>query len=187
MLLAAWLNYVDTQRILLPVLAGCALHELGHLAALTLLDARIKLIRLTAVGAEIRIEGSLSWPGELAAALSGPAANLLCASIFCQIEGGAPFGGINLALGCFNLLPARRLDGGRALSALLSMALGPEWGIWIAGLISGAVSLGILLLGGYVLFRTGNVTMALAGVWMLASGEDGGIVGKRLAIPTRTG
>ena len=32
--LMAWCNYADQQGLLLPALAGCALHELGHLAAI---------------------------------------------------------------------------------------------------------------------------------------------------------
>ena len=30
--LMAWCNYADQQGLLLPALAGCALHELGHRA-----------------------------------------------------------------------------------------------------------------------------------------------------------
>ena len=64
-------------------------------------------------------------PEELAAALAGPAANLAAAWLCCRAEGGALFAGLNLALGCFNLLPVGRLDGGRALHCLLSMSIGP--------------------------------------------------------------
>ena len=63
--------------------------------------------------------------GELAAALAGLAANLAAAWLCCRAEGGALFAGLNLALGCFNLLPVGRLDGGRALHCLLSMSIGP--------------------------------------------------------------
>ena len=123
--LMAWCNYADQQGLLLPALAGCALHELGHLAAIWGLGGSVRRLRLTAVGAEIQMERPMSYPGELAAALAGPAANLAAAWLCCRAEGGALFAGLNLALGCFNLLPVGRLDGGRALHCLLSMSIGP--------------------------------------------------------------
>lgn len=113
-LLAAWLNYLDRQHLVPLAAAACLLHELGHYAAIRLLGGDIKLIRLTAVGAEMVLSGPLDYWREGAAALSGPLVNLLLASFFCRVEGGALFAGLNLALGCFNLLPVGRLDGGRA-------------------------------------------------------------------------
>ena len=107
--LMAWCNYADQQGLLLPALAGCALHELGHLAAIWGLGGSVRRLRLTAVGAEIQMERPMSYPGELAAALAGPAANLAAAWLCCRAEGGALFAGLNLALGCFNLLPVGRL------------------------------------------------------------------------------
>ena len=48
--LMAWCNYADQQGLLLPALAGCALHELGHLAAIWGLGGSVRRLRLTAVG-----------------------------------------------------------------------------------------------------------------------------------------
>ena len=90
--LMAWCNYADQQGLLLPALAGCALHELGHLAAIWGLGGSVRRLRLTAVGAEIQLERPMSYPGELAAALAGPAANLAAAWLCCRAEGGALFG-----------------------------------------------------------------------------------------------
>ena len=87
--LMAWCNYADQQGLLLPALAGCALHELGHLAAIWGLGGSVRRLRLTAVGAEIQMERPMSYPGELAAALAGPAANLAAAWLCCRAEGGA--------------------------------------------------------------------------------------------------
>ena len=86
--LMAWCNYADQQGLLLPALAGCALHELGHLAAIWGLGGSVRRLRLTAVGAEIQMERPMSYPGELAAALAGPAANLAAAWLCCRAEGG---------------------------------------------------------------------------------------------------
>lgn len=84
----AWCNYADQQGLLLPALAGCALHELGHLAAIWGLGGSVRRLRLTAVGAEIQMERPMSYPGELAAALAGPAANLAAAWLCCRQRAG---------------------------------------------------------------------------------------------------
>ena len=155
--LMAWCNYADQQGLLLPALAGCALHELGHLAA---------------VGAEIQMERPMSYPGELAAALAGPAANLAAAWLCCRAEGGALFAGLNLALGCFNLLPVGRLDGGRALHCLLSMSIGPAAeeaeAVLDRVLIAFLLALGVLLIG-----WGGSFTLLLVALWLLAKEKEG--------------
>ena len=155
--LMAWCNYADQQGLLLPALAGCALHELGHLAAIWGLGGSVRRLRLTAVGAEIQLERPMSYPGELAAALA---------------EGGALFAGLNLALGCFNLLPVGRLDGGRALHCLLSMSIGPAAEEAEAVLdrvfIAFLLALGVLLIG-----WGGSFTLLLVALWLLAKEKEG--------------
>ena len=87
---------------------------------------------------------------ELAAALAGPAVNLLCAWI-CSGLGEAwwCFTGLHLALGLFNLLPVGPLDGGRALSCLLTLAGREDWAQPVVGLLSVGLSMG-LTMGGAV-------------------------------------
>lgn len=121
----AWCNYADQQGLLLPALAGCALHELGHLQAIWGLGGSVRRLRLTAVGRRSSWSGPCPIRGSWQRRWAGPAANLAAAWLCCRAEGGALFAGLNLALGCFNLLPVGRLDGGRALHCLLSMSIGP--------------------------------------------------------------
>ena len=110
LLLAAWLNYLDRQGIVHLALLYCALHELGHLLVLRLLGVRVRRLSITAVGAEMEIDRSLSYGGEILAALAGPLVNLALALTFCRFSRGWVFAGLNLALCCFNLLPVGRLD-----------------------------------------------------------------------------
>ena len=155
--LMAWCNYADQQGLLLPALAGCALHELGHLAAIWGLGGSVRRLRLTAVGAEIQLERPMSYPG---------------AWLCCRAEGGALFAGLNLALGCFNLLPVGRLDGGRALHCLLSMSIGPAAEEAEAVLdrvfIAFLLALGVLLIG-----WGGSFTLLLVALWLLAKEKEG--------------
>lgn len=61
LLLLAWLNYWDTQGVVALGLLACLLHELAHYGALRLAGAGVRRVRLTAVGAEMEVEGNLSY------------------------------------------------------------------------------------------------------------------------------
>ena len=90
----------------------------------------------------------LSYPGEIAAVLAGPAVNLLCALVL----GGAHAwvaAGAHLSLCLFNLLPVRPLDGGRALYLAAAWLAGPSAAERIACWAGGTTA---LALGGLVLW-----------------------------------
>ena len=102
----------------------------------------------------------------LLAALSGPGCNLLLALLCCRQPWGRLFAGLSLALGCFNLLPVGRLDGGRALYAGLAAAFGPGMAgtvcRWVEG-VAGAA----LAAAGVCFFCLGrNVTLLLVALWI---------------------
>ena len=172
LLLAAWLNYLDRQGIVPLALLSCTLHELGHLLVLLLLGVRVRRLSITAVGAEMEIDRSLSYGGEVLAALAGPLVNLALALTFCRFSWGWVFAGLNLALGCFNLLPVGRLDGGRALHCLLSMSIGPAAeeaeAVLDRVLIAFLLALGVLLIG-----WGGSFTLLLVALWLLAKEKEG--------------
>lgn len=168
-LLATWLNYLDRQSVVPLALLACALHELGHYWAIRLLGGDVRLVRLTAIGAEMVLSRPLGYGTEGAAALAGPGVNLLLALFFCRWEWGMLFSGLNLALGCFNLLPVGRLDGGRALYCTLALLTGPDTatrvGEWLDRLFTGGLlAVGLLLLG-----AGGNLTLFLAALWLAAT------------------
>ena len=167
--LMAWCNYADQQGLLLPALAGCALHELGHLAAIWGLGGSVRRLRLTAVGAEIQMERPMSYPGELAAALAGPAANLAAAWLCCRAEGGALFAGLNLALACFNLLPVGQMDGGRVLRCVLAWLMGPARAHWLGARLDRFLTAGLLLMGGLLVCFGGTATLFLTSCWLFSA------------------
>ena len=166
-LLAAWLNYLDRDFVVPMAAAACAAHELGHLFAILLMGGNIKVFRLTAIGAELVLDRPLGYWQEGLCALAGPGVNLLLALICCGLEKGAAFAGLNLVLALFNLLPAGRLDGGRALHCTLALLAGPEAarraGRWLDGLCTA----GTLALGLPLAAAERNITMLLVSVWLL--------------------
>lgn len=149
-------------------LTAALLHEGGHLLALHLLGGRAEEVRLRLSGAEIRWWGGLSYGGEALLALAGPGANMLCA-LACtlaarrwQADWLYRFIGCHLTLALFNLLPARPLDGGQALCALLERRF-PLRGEWAAALLDGALGTGLAILGLWTLKTAGNPTLLAAG------------------------
>jgi Zn-dependent protease len=91
---------------------AAAVHELGHIAALGVLGARVRRLRFGMDGLCIVYTGAISYPGQFAAALAGPLAGAALAIIFAglgaEMESGFLYvcAGLSAALSVFNLLPA---------------------------------------------------------------------------------
>lgn len=183
LLVAAVLFYLDREGAIFWLLLACMLHELGHWWAIYALGGKVQSIRLSCAGAELRLSHvcPLSPVRLSLAALAGPAVNLLLAlgSSFLAHHGAGSrlylFAGINLGLACFNLLPAGRLDGGRALSGFLG-GVGREdlaekathWG-------SLGVAVLFFLVGIVLCWESEgrNFTLILAGFWVLGTVWEG--------------
>lgn len=169
-MLLGLLCYLDEDLSLLGwALAACILHELGHVAAVGLLGGGVKQLHLTAVGAELVLDGAkpLSYVREALAALAGPGASLLTAAL---AAAGKCFllAGLSLGQGLFNLLPVLPLDGGRVLCLLLSCGLGEDRTEKALGVVSAVLS-GLLLGGGLVLLRVfGNPSLLVTAGWLTA-------------------
>ena len=168
LVLLGLLYYLDEGLGLLGWgLAACVLHELGHGAAVFLLGGRIRQLRLTAVGAELSLDGTrpLSYGRECAAALAGPGASLLT-SVLAARQRAFLLSGLSLGQGLFNLLPLLPLDGGRALCLFLAGWLGEDAAQRTLGVISALLS-GLLLGGGLILLRIfGNPTLLVTAAWL---------------------
>lgn len=173
LLLWSLLYYLDSNGMVPQVLAACALHELGHYAAIHLLGGRVSRLNITCVGAEMVLSARfpLGPARELAAALAGPAVNLLCAGLCAGLgERWYCFAGIHLALGLFNLLPVGPLDGGRALGCLFALAGREDWAKPAVGVLSAGLAMG-LAMGALLLWRAGeyNLTLPLMALWLLSA------------------
>jgi stage IV sporulation protein FB len=161
-LLSGWFAWGCGGEALAAVLLASMVHELGHFLVLRLFGARIRGLRLEMLGMVMETDTSqLSYPKELAAALAGPAANLLFAAFLAGRERWLILVGANLSLCLFNLLPIPPLDGGRAAELCLVWFLGPDRGEALAGILGRCCG---LLLGAGLLFL---MAAAKGNLWLL--------------------
>lgn len=169
LLLMAGLLYLDEGAGLLPwAMLACALHELGHLAAALAFGGRSPRLRLSAVGAELRLDypRPLSYGRENLVLLAGPAVNLLLA-VPAFALGLRILAVSSVWIGAFNLLPIPPMDGGRLAENLLGGCLGLPWTPTALAVIS-AVLAGLLAgMGAVAAVVYGNVTLVLTAVWLL--------------------
>lgn len=167
-LLAGWFAAVNGWRPLAAVLGAAVLHEAGHWIVLRLLGAEVLGLRVGLLGAVLETGGGLSYGGELAAVLAGPAANLLGALALGTLgPAWIPAVGAQLVLGAFNLLPVRPLDGGRALYLAAAWLAGPEAGERAARWTGALTALVLAVCLGELMRRTGGslwLLPALAGL-----------------------
>jgi len=177
MLITAVLFYLDQQGIFPWALLACALHEWGHYAAIWLVGGQVVRLRLTAVGGEMQLSSRnvLSYGQELTAVLAGPAVNFGIAFLTSMlakkdVDSAFLFAGLNLSIGCFNLLPAYPLDGGRAIYILVSMLWSPEAAQRVTHLLACVTALVMLAVGAALLWKTGyNFALLMVSFWMLTS------------------
>ena len=135
--------------LLWPFLLLGTLHELGHLAALSVCAVPVEGVRLGFFGAVIHA-GPMSLGQEAFCALAGPAANLFAFWTLRRAWPGAAVA--SLALGLCNLLPIRPLDGGRALWAFSARLLPLPAAMAISGAAE-ALTLCALGIGALILSR----------------------------------
>ena len=166
LLLLAWLNYLDRQTLVPLVLVACTAHELGHWVVIRVLGGDVSLVRLTAVGAEMVLNHTLSYWQEGIAALAGPSVNMVLALVFCSIPQGEVFAGLNLALACFNMVPVGRLDGGRALHSTLALLIGEDWAGRVGYGLDLILTASLLGLGAALAGLGGNITLFLVALWL---------------------
>lgn len=168
LLLMAWLNYCDTQGLLPLGICAAAAHELGHWSVIRLCGGHVSRLQLSAVGAQMQLVGTLSYPAELCCALAGPAANFVLGYGSAKL-GWLVFAGMNLAQGLFNLLPISALDGGRILRCICCMMAEPDRAFRVQVWVDRGLAAAALAVGATVIDGGGGITLSLIGGWLLVS------------------
>ena len=149
----------DRTGFILPLLFAVLVHELGHLAAMWVLDCAPKRIRLVPAAVEITTKLPSGGKYEIFIALCGPAINLLLfATLFVNYlafgnEGYLTVGLINLLIGLFNLLPVTGLDGGTVLFNILCRKAEPSRAALIMRIINFSVALAALVIAVTLCFK----------------------------------
>lgn len=167
--MVALLIYLDGHKIALNAMLACLIHELGHLFIIRMFGGRVRMVNLTAVGAEINPEyrKPLPYRKELITAVAGPLANILFAVASAGV-GQYLFTGFNLCFGLLNLLPIHALDGGRILACCLNVHC-----FFVAESICRFISTlfsGIMLGLGFAAWRVlGNLTLLVTAIWLVVN------------------
>lgn len=155
---------------------NAALHELGHIILLRRFGCKLKSISMGLFDINIKkYDCRLTINQEIAVALSGVAANLICAVIYFLLF---YFTGIWLTrtlflsavfLACFNLLPVEALDGGCALNLLLLKRFSFSTASRMVTFASLITLSPMLFLGAVVLLNTKyNFTLLFTSCYLLA-------------------
>lgn len=160
--------WLASPLLLGAILSAAVCHELGHWLVLRRVGGRIQRLHITVFGAEMQVDDRrISYGGELLTAAAGPVINLLLAAAMGLLgrwwEPLYLFAGAQLVLGAFNLLPALPLDGGRILWLALAWLTEPYTAQRVLSAVSLAVSLALLLGGGWFIWRLGGSPFLLVG------------------------
>ena len=137
------------------LLTAAFVHELGHMAALKISGGRIRTISFGFTGAVIEYSGVLTRSSELFSILAGPLSGAALAYATSYIGNTQhnifmlKTAGYSAVLTAFNMLPAKALDGGRALNVILSGLFGVSASQTVLEITGYACSLAMLCLGLY--------------------------------------
>lgn len=166
----------DESGICALALFCCFIHETGHIICLKLLGEAPSKIVLSFYGIKIERLPSVfhGRKKEMLIYFSGPLANFITALIFILVSAANAklkiWAEISLAVGIFNIIPCRPLDGGNILfSALCGMAE-TEKAEKISLIISICVITPMLFCGALLALGNGNFTLIATSLYLLFAG-----------------
>ena len=140
--------------------AAAFLHELGHIAVMSLCGQKIKKITVLPFGVDIKKSHSVtSYKADIAVSSAGLAVNL-AVFILCfflpKSAWAEQLRSANLFLMAVNILPIKNLDGGQVIEKLLCLRLDPDTADRIINICSffclvvvGSVAVWLLMSSGY--------------------------------------
>lgn len=145
------------------VLTSVLLHELGHLAAASLLGGSARAVRLMPTGVSISLSPAPSYWHEIIIASAGPLMNLLylTALPFLPITLQDSVRATTLTLMTLNLLPIKTMDGGRILHAILSLFFGENTAEKAIDITTALALSALWILSLYIFFYSGVNFMLL--------------------------
>jgi stage IV sporulation protein FB len=163
--------FFDGTAIVCSCLLAGILHETGHTLLYTLLLHRRPQLQIglggialcwNSAGISVRNQTTILFAGPAVNFLFGILAAEICSRNF-QLSWFV-FGGVNVLLGSFNLLPLGFLDGGRLLELLLSVFF-PTATVW--KILCGCEAVCLLLLLAFLVFFSTDWTVRIALLFFL--------------------
>jgi len=148
---------------------AAVIHEIGHLIACCLSNAKPSSVTLSVEGIRlVSSERYLPLRKELFILLAGSSVNLLLGFLF-SLAGSETF--VKLALsqfliGGFNLLPIGALDGGLALECFLSLFLSPQTAAEISLVLSWLVVVPLIFIGFFLFWFVRNITLLITSIFL---------------------
>lgn len=164
-----------TQSVILCCLSAL-LHECGHLAVMKHYgiiptEIRMSLFDIAIIAPQKQYRGIKQ---SIAIDLAGVAVNLVCGSVlaliyfFCQSRFVLTAVGSHFMLFLFNILPIESLDGGHALTLLLSLKTDMERAEKIVAVVSFVILIPLSAAGFLLLLRSKyNFTLLLSGLYLI--------------------
>lgn len=151
------------------ILAAALVHELGHAVAAAILGAGLKLCRTEISGISLKYDFTRVSPlREAAVCLAGPAVGIAIFIIGYRNGSTSYFAGASAVLSLFNLLPISYLDGGCALSAVLSMLLSPDTVWHITRALSIMFTVLLWCAAVFLMLRTnGDISVTAVSIYLL--------------------
>ncbi len=148
---------------LISILAAALIHEMGHIITARLLRIRLRFCRTGMAGISLKYDFStVSHLKEAAVSIAGPLAGITV-TLICRLSGSLSyFAGASAALAIFNLLPISYLDGGGALSAILSSFLPPDTAWKICRILSVIFTLALWCSAVFIMLRSGGDLSVIA-------------------------
>lgn len=185
-LLLAMFLLLSTFEVFLAVVMAIVAHELGHFLMIRLFGGRFKKISISRLGLEMQTSGRLTYGQELLALLAGPLSNMALFFLFGLIGHLADvfylFGGAQLLLGAFNLLPICGLDGSSILWIITALLTQPDTADAVTGKVSLGFSATLVAFAGFLVCRQHGGVFLL---WTALGLFFGGI--RRLGLVKRRG
>ena len=162
--------YDKTQISLCAVFCAIS-HELGHIISALLLKCQIKELAFMPFGIRMCLSKPLTLMPTLTRFIvlaSGVTVNALCFTVsFLLLRGFSTFSIVHFAIGIFNLLPVRELDGGKLLELCLLHWYNEEKTENICNVISYLTAAIIMILGALVLAVTGyNFSLLITAIYL---------------------
>ena len=161
----AFFSLSDPYGLALSVMCACIIHEAGHIITALVCGVDIREVHFRTEGIRMLTDRRINaLSKDIPIFLSGPLFNIFAAILY-YIKGSFDPFAVNMVMGCYNLLPFSKLDGGALLSEIL------EWfGIFspIVMRVTAVLSASAIILS-FILTDTGSVILYVMLIFLAVS------------------